>query len=311
MFTFGIHFSSMEQFFHREIRKSADGSHTLYLPHWQEHYHSVHGALSESLHVFIREGLDRWLGNRNASGHGEGDEGVDPAVGSGLARPADHKGSPGLDGRPARELAKGLGGLSDQEDSPASSVLPDKEGSPCPGSLRILEVGFGTGLNALLTLARSMEYPLCVDYLALEPYPLREEEYLLLNIPEMVSGGAYADAYLQMHRAPLAGHQRTIQGRFSFRLLPVRLEEAELPSDHFDLVYHDAFAPQFQPSLWDEEAFARLFRAMKEGALLTTYSARGSVKRAMRSAGFRLEHPQGPPGKREMSRAIKPLRPNP
>ncbi len=311
MFTFEMNIFIMEHFFHRVIKKSADGSHTLFLPHWQEHYHSMHGALGESVHVFIREGLDRWLGGRGTHCGATGREGTFPAPLQGPFDLPDREVSPDLDGLPGPfDLPDQLelpdpGGRQGLCAQPDREVSPDLDGPTDRSGLRILEIGFGTGLNALLSLARIMECGLCADYLALEPYPLRKGEYTRLNIPELVAGGAYAGAYLEMHEASCTGHPITLEDRFRFRLLPLRLEETELPTDHFDLVYHDAFAPQFQPSLWDEAAFARLYRAMREGALLTTYSAKGSVKRAMRAVGYRVEHPPGPAGKRQMSRAIK------
>ncbi len=225
-----------QQFYNRELKVTADGSHTLFLPGWNEHYHSVHGALAESRHVFIKNGFER------------------------LAQTKKH--------------------------------------------IHLLEVGFGTGLNALLTLAGALDLGCRASYTAIEPYPLSHDEVRSLNLGQLVEGGAFADAFAMMHSMPFGKRESIVQG-FDFKKIKECLENVVLKPCSLDLVYHDAFAPQFQPGLWDEQAFGILHAAMKPSALLVTYSARGSVKRALRACGFRLEHPAGPAGKREMTTAIK------
>lgn len=220
----------------RVIKTTEDGSQTLYLPDWEEHYHSVHGAMAESLHVFIQHGLER-VANRLSN-------------------------------------------------------------------IRILEVGFGTGLNALLSLDFAERNGIHLLYHALEPYPLSNDEVACLNHSNLVSGTNYSSEFLQMHQLP-SGTGVMITPMFEFLKWQQKLEDAVLDSDSYDLVYHDAFAPQFQPHLWDETAFGKLYRAMRTGGVLTTYSARGSVKRALRACGFILEHPPGPAGKREITVAVK------
>lgn len=220
----------------RVITTTGDGSQTLYLPDWKEHYHSVHGALSESLHVFIQHGFER------------------VAISS--------------------------------------------------GRIRILEVGFGSGLNALLSLDRAERQGIRIRYHALEPFPLSDEEVAGLNHPEKVSDGRHSAAFRRMHQLP-PGTAEMVTPMFEFVRWQEKLEDAAFDPDSYELVYHDAFAPQFQPGLWDEEAFGKLYRALCRGGVLVTYSARGSVKRALRACGFSLEHPPGPPGKREITVAVK------
>ncbi len=220
----------------RVIKTTGDGSQTLYLPDWKEHYHSVHGALAESLHVFIQHGFDRL----------------------------------------PRNLKK----------------------------VHILEVGFGTGLNALLSIDRAARQDVRLCYHALEPHPLSEEEVAQLNHPQLVSGGKHAGAFQRMH-ASTFGTKQMITSRFEFTLWKQTLEAAGLEPEFYELVYHDAFAPQFQPDLWGEIALKKIYRSLKSGGILVTYSARGSVKRALRACGFNLEHPPGPAGKREITVAVR------
>jgi len=172
------------------------------------------------------------------------------------------------------------------------------------GLLRVLEVGFGTGLNALLTLARAAEENLEVAYDALEPFPLSKAEWSELNLPKLVENGRFTDAFSRMHQAQDQVITR-IHDRFSFQRHICTLQQAVLPDSYYHVVYHDAFAPQFQPEMWTVEVFEKLYAAMLPGAVLTTYCAKGIVKRAMKAAGFVLSHPEGPPGKREMTVAAR------
>ncbi len=227
----------MRDFFNRYPVLTADGSHTFALKGTGEHYHSVHGAINESFHVFIREGLDLSL---------EGSENV-----------------------------------------------------------KVLEIGFGTGLNALLSLDRIRKAIKTAIYHAVEPYPLSSSESGLLNFPDLVGNGCLHDAFKKMHSAE-EDVLTFIDPGFGFRITFSTLKQIVLPVSEYDVVYHDAFAPWLQPDLWEEDAFRKLYKAMKPGGVLVTYCARGSVKRAMRASGFAVENPAGPPGKREMTRAVKP-----
>jgi len=172
------------------------------------------------------------------------------------------------------------------------------------GVLRVLEVGFGTGLNALLTLARAAEENLEVAYDTLEPFPLSKAEWSELNLPKLVENGRFTDAFARMHQAEDQVITRIHDG-FSFQRNSCTLQEVVLPDSHYHVVYHDAFAPQYQPEMWTLEVFEKLYAAMLPGAVLTTYCTKGSVKRAMKAAGFVLSHPEGPPGKREMTVAVR------
>jgi len=230
------HPSTMPQapFGHSLLVTTADGSHSLHLPAVKEHYHSTHGALQESRHVFI------------ASGY---------VVAAALPRPA----------------------------------------------LRVLEVGFGTGLNALLTWECSRAGPLPVAYTGMEPYPLDAQLVKRLNYPERLSVATARDIFDAMHRCRW-GSQQPLDEHFSLQKLHCSFSEFE-PQDQFDLVYHDAFSPPVQPELWTREVFAKLAGCMTPGAVLVTYCAKGEVRRHLRSVGLTVERLPGAPGKREMTRA--------
>lgn len=222
---------------HLKIILTEDGSHSLYNGKLDEIYHSTHGALAESRHVYLEAGFD--------------------------------------------QLAKSI------------------------PTIRLLEVGFGTGLNALLTADSSILDDRKVEYLGLEPYPLKMAVMKKLNYPGLFPehGAAY---WNKIHQAG-GEHWTDIHANFSLKLKKEKIEHVELPSDHFHLIYFDAFAPDVQPELWSKAVFQKLFGSLQPGGLVVTYSARGSVRRNMQEAGFRVERLPGPAGKKEMLRAMKPI----
>lgn len=220
----------------RNLVTTADGSHSLWWPEYDEHYHSIHGAMQESQHVFMQMGWEQAKAGRDA--------------------------------------------------------------------LHILEMGFGTGLNALLACMAAATEGLTVHYSTLEKFPLSETEFSHLNYPAQFPDPALAQQYFEaMHLAPW-GQATAIHPQFVLTKWEVDLADFAAESA-FDLVFFDAFAPTSQPELWSEAVFAKVFAACKPGAILTTYCAKGSVRRAMLSAGFVVEKVPGPPGKREMLRARK------
>jgi len=201
----------------RHIVTTADGSHSLYVPSLNEQFHSRHGAIQESMHVFIRMGLE--------------------------ALPPNHE------------------------------------------KIQILEVGLGTGLNALLTALHPNPSHQKISYLALEAYPLVEAEYRALNHGAELPYPEAAKLLIELHEATWE--------------IPVTLAE------DIDLVYFDAFAPEKQPELWTESIFEKIYCHMTSGGILVTYCAKGAVRRALKNVGFKVEKVTGPPGKREMIRAFK------
>ena len=208
-----------------------DGSTTLYRPDLDEHYHSIHGAIQESMHVFIEAGLNKCKSD----------------------------------------------------------------------SLKILEIGFGTGLNALLTMLNSDRKQ--IVYHSIEKYPLEKNIVDKLNFPDIINSSVSANWFKKIHETQW-NTEYEIEPWFKLKKMETDLLEHVFETG-YDLVYFDAFAPEKQPELWNIEIFQKIFDSMSENAILTTYCAKGSVRRAMLSCGFKVERIPGPKGKREMMRAIK------
>jgi tRNA U34 5-methylaminomethyl-2-thiouridine-forming methyltransferase MnmC len=221
----------------REIIQTADGSKTIYLPDWNEHYHSKHGALQEAQHVFIKNGFEYYL-LRNS-----------------------------------------------------------------PEVISILEVGFGTGLNAFLTFFEAQEHKIETEYTGVEAYPVSSEELAVLDYSEAVSQKNASEVFKKLHETSWEKRE-TISAFFSLQKQKKFFSEISA-EEAFDLIYFDAFGPRVQPELWSEEVFENMYRALKTKGVLVTYSAKGDVRRAMQAAGFEVERLPGPPGKREMLRATK------
>lgn len=225
-----------------EVRVTADGSLTLFVPALDEHYHSRHGARQESAHVFIRAGLG-------------------PVLEAGCGRPG---------GRP----------------------------------LHLLEVGLGTGLNALLTLQAAQAAGAAVAYDGFETRPLPPPVVAELA-KEWAGQSPEAGAlFAKLHARPW-NETHPLAPSFLLTKMLAPVQDAALPASHYDLIYFDAFAPEKQPELWTAEVFSRLYAAAAPGAVLVSYCAQGQFRRNLRAAGWRTEKLPGSPGKREMTRAAK------
>ncbi|WNJ20189.1 tRNA (5-methylaminomethyl-2-thiouridine)(34)-methyltransferase MnmD [Pontibacter sp. G13] len=211
-----------------------DGSSTLYAPGFDEHYHSIHGAVQESLHVFIQMGL---------------------------------------------------------------SALPDE------GTVRIFEMGFGTGLNALLTYFHRGNRQ--VDYVGIEAFPIIWEQAKDLSYAKDMNDPDAEVVFQRMHEADWEQPVALTEG-FTLTKLKTELNQVQA-QEPFDLIYFDAFAPNTQPELWTDEVMNLMFQMLRPGGIWVTYSAKSSVRRALIQAGLEVEKLPGPPGKREMLRASKPL----
>ncbi len=170
-------------------------------------------------------------------------------------------------------------------------------------ALSILEIGFGTGLNAFITYIEAPKLGLEVNYVGVEAYPIKSEELQRLNYVSQLKAEAFAKDFLLMHDADWE-KEVAISDRFSLHKQQKDFAEITIENS-FDLVYFDAFGARVQPELWTETIFAKMFRAMKNDGVLVTYAAKGSVRRAMQAVGFYVERLPGPPGKREMLRATK------
>lgn len=169
--------------------------------------------------------------------------------------------------------------------------------------ISILETGFGTGLNAFMTWLEAERRNLKINYLGLETFPISETEAASLDYPLALNCPEREQDFLALHRCNWSATQ-SFSEDFIFEKRHTRIEEFEQP-DAFDLIYFDAFAPQAQPELWTEEVFARMFNSLKPDGVLVTYCAQGHFKRTLKKVGFTVERLQGPPGKREMTRALR------
>ncbi len=232
----------------RHIITTADGSKTIQIEEWNEQYHSIHGAIQEAKHVFIKHGFQFCIQNFTLS----------------------------------------------KTDLSAAERSKD---------LAILEVGLGTGLNAFLTLLEAESFKHHINYTGIEAYPVLSEEICQLNYVEQLGAEKWRLAFEAIHYSPWE-QKMAITPRFQFTKSQTDFNDIEANND-FDLIYFDAFGPRVQPELWTENLFAKMYKALKPNGILVTYSAKGSVRRAMQSVGFLVEKLPGPPGKREMLRAIK------
>ena len=246
------------------IVPTADGSQTLRHEGLGQLYHSDRGAMGESMHVFILNGL--------------------------RSHPAWERVSP--------EYSATGGNRSSAADSRSAKAegRPRSEHSDRPEAIAILEAGFGSGLNALLTLREAELTGRAVDYTAVELYPVD---------PRTAARMDYASdpRFMALHNAGWDGWQQ-ITPLFRLRKIRADLVECEFDTT-FDIVYFDAFAPDVQPGLWSAELFARIASRMNAGGILVTYSSKGAVKRGLAEAGLKVERLPGALGKRHMVRAVK------
>ena len=219
------------------LAPTEDGSPTLYNPRFGEHYHSIHGAVQESMHIFIEAGLHSWLKNSTKQ------------------------------------------------------------------SLHILEVGFGTGLNALLTALDEQSKELSLHYTSLELYPIQEEIYSQLHFDIKHRD---SDKCLQELHSTAWNTAISLQCNPYFTLEKRHCALQNFSATHpIDLIYFDAFSPEVQEELWDEAIFKVLYDKSHSGAIIVTYCAKGEVRRRLQRAGWQVERLAGPPGKREMLRGTK------
>lgn len=215
-----------------ELLITQDGSHSLFVPEIDECYHSKHGAIQESKHIFIEAGLKQCQNE----------------------------------------------------------------------TIKVLEVGFGTGLNAYLTLLEAEKSNRKIHFTTLELYPVEIEKALQLNFPEELAQENRVD-FEKMHTS---AWNEKIQISQHFTLTKIETDFTHYSFiDKFDVVFFDAFSPEKQPEMWTEELFRKIYLNCNPAAIMTTYCAKGIVRRAMQSAGFNVERIPGPPGKREILRCTK------
>lgn len=179
-------------------------------------------------------------------------------------------------------------------------------GSTAAQPWRVLEVGLGTGLNAMLTLQANQQAPTesFMEYDGLETLPLPPSVVAALQPEWDQQGRPWAGHFAYLHAAPW-NVPVEITPWFTITKMQQPLQTAVLPASRYHLIYFDAFAPEKQPELWTEAIFAKLYEAAAPGAVLVSYCAQGQFRRNLRAAGWRTEKLPGPPGKREMTRAVK------
>jgi tRNA U34 5-methylaminomethyl-2-thiouridine-forming methyltransferase MnmC len=211
---------------------TSDGSHTIYVPELNEHYHSIHGAVQESNFIYINAGFESCM--------------ADP--------------------------------------------------------VNIFEVGFGTGLNALLTAMKSIRGKREVNYTSIEKFPLNKTMADSLN-HHFFAGKAGKEISDHIHGAPWNQWERICK---NFNLLKIRGDITDFTiTGKYNLIYFDAFGPDKQPEIWTTEVFESIAAVTEKNGIFVTYSAKGKVKRNLRACGFDVTLLPGPPGKRQIIRAVK------
>ena len=208
---------------------TSDGSHSLINRELNETYHSTHGAVQESMHVFIENGL--------------------------------------------RQCAK--------------------------HQISIFEVGFGTGLNAFLTLLEAEKRAIFIHYTTIELFPVEKPLWSLFNFADNYAK-EQKEQFYHLHSCAWETNN-IISKHFTIRKIKADFTDYQ-PDKTFDLIFFDAFSPEKQPGLWTQERFSTLATYCNPGAILTTYCSKGIVKQALRGAGFVVERLWGAPGKRHMLR---------
>jgi tRNA U34 5-methylaminomethyl-2-thiouridine-forming methyltransferase MnmC len=167
----------------------------------------------------------------------------------------------------------------------------------------VLEIGFGTGLNAFITFLEAKGLGQTIDYTGVEAYPISEEELQSMNYPKELDALNHKELFGEMHTAKWE-EKNHLSEDFSLTKRKQFFQDID-DVEKFDLIYFDAFGYRVQPELWSFSVFERMFKALKNDSILVTYAARGVIKRNMIEAGFTVEKLAGPPGKREMFRARK------
>ena len=176
--------------------------------------------------------------------------------------------------------------------------------SLCKGqSVSVLEIGFGTGLNAFITFIESQKSNQNIEYVGVEGFPVSAEEVVQMNYVNQLNANQFESEFKMMHTSDW---EKNVTISEHFRLTKRKQLFNEInDKNQFDIIYFDAFGYRVQPELWSVEIFAKIFEALKEGGILVTYACRGPIKNAMKEAGFQIEKLAGPPGKREMLRGRK------
>lgn len=170
-------------------------------------------------------------------------------------------------------------------------------------NVSILEIGFGTGLNAFITFLEAEKLNLVTHYVGVEAYPVSTEEIQLLNYTKELNAEENETVFQELHNVSW-DENHEISSRFFIEKQKKFFSEIK-DDNNYNIIYFDAFGARVQPELWTETIFSSMYKSLKPGGILVTYAAKGSVRRAMQAVGFTVERLEGPPGKREMLRGIK------
>jgi tRNA U34 5-methylaminomethyl-2-thiouridine-forming methyltransferase MnmC len=169
--------------------------------------------------------------------------------------------------------------------------------------ISILEIGFGTGLNAFITFLEAQKNSLTIDYVGVEAYPVSNSEIDKLNYINELKASSFKEVFNSLHSTSW-DKKIAISNNFQLTKRKQFFEDIN-DKNSFNIIYFDAFGAQNQPELWTAIIFEKMYKALREKGVLVTYSAKGSVRRALQEVGFNVERLPGPPGKREMLRATK------
>ena len=215
----------------RKIFITDDGSSSIKIPELNENYHSTHGAVQESKHIYIDNGI-KYLNKKN---------------------------------------------------------------------INIFEIGYGTGLNAILSFLESQKSNIKINYTSVEKYPLTINEISGLNYFKLLNfNNDLENKFIDYN------NNKAVKVTNNFLLHKIHIDFTEYNFDkNYDLIFFDAFAPDIQPKLWTKQIFEKISNNLNNNGVIVTYSVKGKVKRILKSLNFKIELPEGPPGKRNMLRAIK------
>jgi tRNA U34 5-methylaminomethyl-2-thiouridine-forming methyltransferase MnmC len=169
--------------------------------------------------------------------------------------------------------------------------------------IQLLEIGFGTGLNAYLTALEAYRKDLIVHYTGYEAYPVAPDVLSHLNYEQVLVNDELSNIFHAIHAATW-GQKVKLNPHFYLEKIEDLFENIAV-LNQYDLIYYDAFAPDAQPHLWNETMMRKMYDCLKKDGILVTYCSKGDVKRALKAVGFTIEKIPGPPGKREMTRAFK------
>jgi len=184
-------------------------------------------------------------------------------------------------------------------------IFIDRALAKIPGQkISVFEVGFGTGLNALLTYNFAIEHKKNITYNSIEAYPVVSNLYKKLEYCNYCKN-LNNDDFLSLHTCQWDRPVIIKENTFILNKINSDLTSFAFPKEQYDVIFFDAFSPDKQPEMWAEEIFQSIFKSLVKGGILITYCAKGEVRRRMQRSGFTVERIPGPPGKREILRATK------